>query len=81
MADATYNNQKVYHKRGGDEQVIASGGTQTIESGGTQTIESVDSNSSNNKGMSDIFIDLLSSDIVTTSSYKFGLLQICPNSQ
>jgi len=40
MADKTYNNQKVYHKRGGDEQVIASGGQQTVESGGNQIIES-----------------------------------------
>lgn len=34
MADATYNNQNVYHKQGGDEQVIASGGKITVESSG-----------------------------------------------
>ncbi len=33
MSDITYQ-PKVYRKQGGDEQVIASGGTQTIESGG-----------------------------------------------
>ena len=39
MADATYG-PKVYHKQGGDELVVASGGVQTVESGGTQTLES-----------------------------------------
>lgn len=34
MADATYNNQAVYLKQGGDEQVIASGGKITVESSG-----------------------------------------------
>lgn len=34
MADATYQ-PKVYRKQGGDEQVIASGGTLTLESGAT----------------------------------------------
>ncbi len=38
MADTTYA-PKVYRKQGGDEQVIASGGTQTIESGGTVEYE------------------------------------------
>jgi hypothetical protein len=33
MTDATYQ-PKVYRKSGGDEQVIANGGTQTVESGG-----------------------------------------------
>lgn len=33
MADGTYQ-PKVYRKQGGDEQVIASGGTVTVESGG-----------------------------------------------
>lgn len=31
---------KAYHKQGGDEYVIASGGVNRIESGGTQTVES-----------------------------------------
>jgi len=39
MADATYQ-PKVYHKRGGDELVIASGGTLTVESGGTLAVAS-----------------------------------------
>jgi hypothetical protein len=34
MADATYG-PKVYHKAGGDELVVASGGTLTIETGGS----------------------------------------------
>ena len=33
MADATYG-PKVYHKQGGDEEVVASGGKITVESGG-----------------------------------------------
>ena len=33
MADTTYEN-KVYHKQGGDEEVVASGGKITVESGG-----------------------------------------------
>lgn len=33
MADATYG-PKVYHKQGGDEVVVASGGKITLESGG-----------------------------------------------
>ena len=33
MADATYG-PKVYHKQGGDELVVASGGTLNIETGG-----------------------------------------------
>lgn len=36
MADASYQ-PKVYHKQGGDELVVASGGTITVEDGGTQT--------------------------------------------
>jgi len=36
MADASYQ-PKVYRKQGGDEQVVASGGTLTVESGGTLT--------------------------------------------
>lgn len=32
-------NAKVYRKQGGNEQVIADGGTLTVESGGTVTIE------------------------------------------
>jgi len=39
MADTNYQ-ELVYHKRGGDELVIASGGTITMEDGGTATIES-----------------------------------------
>jgi len=39
MADATYQT-KVYLKQGGEEHVIASGGTQTVESGGKVEIES-----------------------------------------
>jgi len=39
MADATYQT-KVYLKQGGEEQVIASGGTQAVESGGKVEIES-----------------------------------------
>ena len=39
MADATYQ-PKVYRKQGGDEQVVASGGTVTVESGGTIAVES-----------------------------------------
>jgi hypothetical protein len=38
MADATYN-PLVYRKQGGDELVVANGGTITIESGGTLSIE------------------------------------------
>lgn len=38
-ADATYG-PKVYMKQGGDEQVIANGGTQTVESGGTVNVQS-----------------------------------------
>jgi hypothetical protein len=38
-ADATYG-PKVYHKQGGDEEVVADGGTITVESGGTITVES-----------------------------------------
>lgn len=38
-ADGTYQ-PKVYHKRGGDETVVANGGAITIESGGAQTVES-----------------------------------------
>jgi hypothetical protein len=34
MVDATYG-PKVYRKLGGDELVVASGGTLTVESGGT----------------------------------------------
>lgn len=34
MADATYQ-PKVYRKSGGDEEIVASGGTLTVESGGT----------------------------------------------
>lgn len=40
MADSTYVNQSVYHKQGGDEEVIADGGTLTVESGGKQILES-----------------------------------------
>ena len=39
MADATYI-PKVYHKQGGDDLIIASGGTETVESGGTIAVES-----------------------------------------
>jgi hypothetical protein len=39
-ADATYINQAVYHKQGGNEQVIASGGKQTVESGGEVELQS-----------------------------------------
>lgn len=38
-ADATYG-PKVYMKQGGDEQVIANGGTQTVESGGAIIVDS-----------------------------------------
>ena len=38
-ADATYG-PKVYHKQGGDEEVVASGGQITVESGGEIEIES-----------------------------------------
>lgn len=38
MADATYK-PAVYRKQGGDELVIASGGTLTVESGGTIAVE------------------------------------------
>lgn len=38
-ADATYG-PKVYMKQGGDEQVIADGGTITVESGGAVTVDS-----------------------------------------
>lgn len=40
MTDATYI-PKVYHKQGGDELVVASGGALTIESGGTLTVAGV----------------------------------------
>lgn len=40
MADATYNNQAVYHKQAGNEQVVASGGQLTVESGGEIEVES-----------------------------------------
>jgi len=33
MADATYQ-PNVYHKQGGDEMIVASGGLVTVESGG-----------------------------------------------
>ncbi len=39
MADPTYG-PKVYHKQGGDEQVVASGGKVTVESGGEIDVES-----------------------------------------
>ena len=39
MTDATYNT-KVYHKQGGDEIVVASGGAITVESGGSLDITS-----------------------------------------
>lgn len=39
MSDTTYQ-PKVYRKNGGDEFVVASGGTITVESGGTIAIES-----------------------------------------
>lgn len=39
MADASYI-PKVYHKQGGDEQVVASGGTLRVESGGQIVVES-----------------------------------------
>jgi hypothetical protein len=38
-ADTTYQ-AKVYHKQGGDEEVVASGGAITVESGGAINIES-----------------------------------------
>lgn len=38
MADATYG-PKVYHKQGGDELVVASGGTINIESGGMFVVD------------------------------------------
>lgn len=38
-ADPSYT-PKVYHKQGGDEQVIASGGVQRVESGGQVIVES-----------------------------------------
>ena len=40
MADATYNNQAVYHQQGGKTLVIASGGRLLGESGGDLLIES-----------------------------------------
>lgn len=40
MADVTYT-PKVYRKQGGDEQVVASGGTITIESGGVIAVAAV----------------------------------------
>lgn len=40
MADATYG-PKVYHKQGGDELVVASGGTLTVESGGLLSVAGV----------------------------------------
>lgn len=41
MADASYI-PKIYHKQGGDELVIASGGAITLESGATITVDGVD---------------------------------------
>jgi hypothetical protein len=38
MPDTTVNT-KIYHKQGGDELVVASGGTITVESSGTQTLD------------------------------------------
>ena len=38
MADASYQ-PKVYRKQGGDESVVADGGTHTVESGGTLSLE------------------------------------------
>ncbi len=38
MADVSYQ-PKVYRKQGGDESVVANGGTHTIESGGTLSLE------------------------------------------
>ncbi len=40
MPDTTYQ-QKVYHKQGGDELVVASGGAITVESGGSLTVAGV----------------------------------------
>ena len=39
MSDTTYQ-AKVYHKQGGDEEVVASGGQITVESGGAIDVES-----------------------------------------
>jgi len=39
MSDTTYQS-KVYHKQGGDEEVVASGGQITVESGGAIDVES-----------------------------------------
>lgn len=41
MADSSYG-PKVYHKQGGDELVVASGGAITVETGGTITVGGVD---------------------------------------
>lgn len=40
MTDATYG-PKVYHKQGGDELVVKSGGAITVESGGSLTVAGV----------------------------------------
>ncbi len=40
MADETFQS-KVYHKQGGDELVVADGGTITVESGGSITVDGV----------------------------------------
>lgn len=45
MTDSTYQ-PKVYRKQGGDELVVASGGTVTVESGGSITVSGVTVDSS-----------------------------------
>lgn len=47
---------KVYHKQGGDEQVIANGGKQTVESGGTVDVTTVGGLKVNGANVSDTFV-------------------------
>lgn len=59
MADATYQNAKVYLKQGGDEMVVASGGKITFEGQAAQTQTSAITNG--------VTVNALSGQITTVS--------------